>query len=48
MILRPNQTVYHVFLRIVQEGDFQFEGDGEGGWGGRTGRFWGGKLLFSG
>ena len=48
VILRPNQTVYHDFVRIVQEGDFQFEGDGEGGWGGRTGRFWGGKLLFSG
>ncbi len=45
VILRPNQTVYHDFVRIVQEGDFQFDGDGEGGWGGRTGRFWGGTWL---
>jgi hypothetical protein len=42
VILRPNQTVYNDFVRIVQIGDFQFEGNTDLGWGGRTGRFWGG------
>jgi hypothetical protein len=42
VILRPNQTVYEDFVRIVKEGDFRFEGGGDLGWGGRTGRFWGG------
>jgi hypothetical protein len=42
VILRPNQTIYEDFVSIVKEGDFRFEGGGDLGWGGRTGRFWGG------
>ena len=47
VILRPNRTIYNDFIHIVQVGDFQFEGNTDLGWGGRTGRFWGGTYLFS-
>ena len=46
VILRPNQTVYNDFVDIVQVGDFQFDGDTDLGWGGRTGRFWGGTYKW--
>ena len=42
VVLRPNRTIYEDFVAIVREGDFRFEGGGDLGWGGRTGRFWGG------
>ena len=47
VILRPNRTIYNDFIHIVQVGDFQFEGNTDLGWGGRTGRFWGGTYFFS-
>ena len=47
VILRPNQTVYNDLVQIVQTGDFQFDGNTDLGWGGRTGRFWGGTYYVS-
>jgi hypothetical protein len=47
VILRPNQTVYDDFVSIVKEGDFRFDGPSDLGWGGRTGRFWGGTYFHS-
>jgi hypothetical protein len=38
-VLRPNMKVYYDIIEIVKEGDYHFDG---GGWGGRTGIFWGG------
>jgi hypothetical protein len=42
VILRPNRTVYDDFVNIVKVGDFRFDDNSDLGWGGRTGRFWGG------
>jgi hypothetical protein len=40
VILRPNRTIYDDIMAIVIEGDFDLHGGG--GWGGRTGVFFGG------
>jgi hypothetical protein len=42
VMLRPNMTMYEDFLAIIREGDFRVGGDNGLGWGGLTGRFWGG------
>jgi hypothetical protein len=42
VMLRPNMTMYEDFLAIIREGDFCVGGDNGLGWGGLTGRFWGG------
>jgi hypothetical protein len=39
-IIRPNRTIYDEIMAIVIEGDFDLHGGG--GWGGRTGLFYGG------
>jgi hypothetical protein len=39
VIIRPNRTIYDDIMAIVIEGDYDTHG---GGWGGRTGLFWGG------
>jgi hypothetical protein len=44
VVLRPNLTVFNDIIEIVREGDYRFDGSG---WGGRTGMFWGGKLVMS-
>jgi hypothetical protein len=41
VILKPNRAVYDKFVQIVQEGDFR----DRGGWGGQTGKFWGGQTF---
>jgi hypothetical protein len=43
VIIRPNQTVYNDYVQIVQDGDFR----DDGGWGGKSGRFWG-AMTFQG
>jgi hypothetical protein len=45
VILRPNQTIYDDFVKIVTVGDFRFDDNSELGWGGHTGRFWGGTYF---
>ena len=43
LVLRPDQNVYNVFGEIIRKGDFR-EG---GGWGGKTGVFYG-SMTFQG
>ena len=40
-VLKPNQTIYDEFVSIIREGDFR----NGGGWGGKTGKFWGGQTF---
>ena len=41
VILKPDKTVYEEFREIVRVGDFR----DKGGWGGQTGKFWGGQTF---
>jgi hypothetical protein len=43
LVLRPNVTVFHEFVSIVRDGNFQDRAGG--GWGGQTGRFWGAMTI---
>jgi hypothetical protein len=43
VVLRPDLAVYNEFVSIVRQGDFR----DNGGWGGKTGKFWG-AMTFQG